>query len=395
MKTAKWSLRLTFFFMGIAAVSASTRFAEIQKNVHAVDTSWGLAIMVGNLGSFVGTILGGKLAHKYGTKKIIFAGIFWVAISQTAYGFANALWQIPAIAFLYGSSYAICNVGANSQGAMIQEEQGRSLMPTFHGSWSVGAALSSIFAGLVAKHYSPELHLTVNSIIAILGAWISASHLLPLSRDLADRKSEVTSTKIIMSPEIKRFLFLVSIGSLLASIAETSVSDWSTILLHNNYRISIGLNTLGYTSFVIFQVIGRFTVGKLIDKGGIPKVIRRNGVIGGVGYAIGLFLSLQFSKSHPVMALITMCIGYAILGIGVAPMPPSYVSIAGNIPGFPTTAAVTRMSLIASLGFFLGRGIISVLAGLIGLPLALMLTAAALVGSGLLAPTLHYSNIKK
>jgi MFS family permease len=392
----KWALRLTFFFMGVAAASAATRFAEVQKNTGASDTAWGLAIMIGNIGSFTGTYYGGKLAHRFGTRRIVFWGILGVAIAQATYGFANALWQIPEIAFIYGASYAICNVGANSQGSMIQVAEGRSLMPSFHGTWSIGAASSSLIAGLVAHYVSPAVHLTINSLVAILGSWIFAAYLLPISKDQADHKLDQNISKFIFPPEIKKFLLLVSVGSFLATMAEVSVSDWSTILLHKNYDIPIGLNTLGYTSFVLCQIMGRFSAGKLIDLVGIPKVIRFGGVIGGIGYAIGLIISNElFAHHHKYLALSAMCISYGILGIGVAPMPPSYVSVAGNIPNFPTTAAVARMSLVASLGFFAGRGLVSILAGTVGLPLALLVSAFALVGSGLLAPTLHYHRIDK
>ncbi len=380
--------------MGIAAASAATRFAEVQHNVGATDTAWGLAIMVGNAGGFIGTYFGGRLAYIFGTKRIVFIGILLVAVSQALYGCTNALWQVPEIAMLFGFSYALANIGANSQGAMIQDAAGKSLMPSFHGTWSIGAALSSLAAGVIAHYISPAIHLTINSLIAIIGAWIFASYLLPISTDLADRKVESSKIKAVLPPEIKKFLLLVSIGSFLATIAEVSVSDWSTILLHNDYKIPIGLNTLGYTSFVLCQIAGRFMAGRLIDKFGIPKIIRFGGVIGGIGYAVGLVISFYFSHHHPILALISMCIAYAILGLGVAPMPPSYVSVAGNIPNFPTTLAVTRMSLIASIGFFAGRLLVSILAGVIGLPLALLVSAIALIGSGYLALTLHYDRIE-
>ena len=87
-----------------------------------------------------------------------------------------------------------------------------------------------------------------------------------------------------------------------------------------------------------------------------------------------------------------MCIAYAILGLGIAPMPPSYVSVAGSIPGIPTARALTRLAVIASTGFFIGRFTISSLAGIFGLPVALLFPATALIGSGVLA---HFLDIKR
>ena len=73
-------------------------------------------------------------------------------------------------------------------------------------------------------------------------------------------------------------------------------------------------------------------------------------------------------------------------------MPPSYVSVAGSIPGIPTARALTRLAVIASTGFLGGRFTISSLAGLFGLPTALLFPATALIGSGILA---HYLDIKR
>ena len=320
-----------------------------------------------------------------------------VGISQIGYGFANHLWQLPFIAFLAGLTYSLANVACNTQGSMIQEFSGKSLMPSFHGSWSVGALTASLIAGSVAKHFSPATHISFNIFVAIFGIYVFTSALFPKSVDEADMKRNAdVGHKDPIPDNLKRFINLVALGSLLATIAEVSVADWSSILLREDLNTGIGLNTLGFSAFTFTQIIGRFTVGKIIDKHGIPKVIRIGGIVGGIGYAAGLLISHSLAKGHHNhAALIVMCISYAILGFGVSPMPPSYVSVAGSIPGLPTTRALSRMAMIAASGFFLGRGIVSVLTGFIGLPLALLAPAFALIGSGLLASHLHLDRIKK
>jgi len=140
------------------------------------------------------------------------------------------------------------------------------------------------------------------------------------------------------------------------------------------------------------QIVGRFSVGRWIDLYGIPRVIRIGGLLGGAGYLIGLIVANIERAHHQYSALAVMCVAYAILGFGVAPMPPSYVSVAGSIPGIPTARALTRLAVIASTGFFIGRFAISSLAGLFGLPTALLFPATALIGSGVLA---HFLDIKR
>ena len=267
-------------------------------------------------------------------------------------------------------------------------------MPSFHGSWSIGAFAGSFTAGLIAKHISTATHLFFNSFVAILGCTVFAKLLLSRNFDQADIKSnsDVSHHEPIPSHFMK-FIWLAALGSMLATVAETSVGDWSAILLHEDLHIPIGLNSLGYTCFVLAQITSRFSIGKLIDRHGIPRVIRFGGVIGGAGYLAGLLISYRIHQHSHNGALIVMCISYAILGFGVAPMPPSYVSVVGSIRGLPTSRGLTRLAIIAASGFLIGRFTISTLAGALGLQLALLFPACALIGSGILASTLRLERI--
>ena len=379
--------------MGVAVAATAARFAEIKGHTHTSDAIFGYCIMVGNLGAIFGTLFGSRLSRRIGTRRTAQLIMLGVAGSQVAYGFVNQIWELPVVAFVAGASYSLMNIACNSQGSMIQESVGRSLMPSFHGSWSIGACTASLAAGAIAKFVPVEWHLLGNSLIALFGCLIVSRALLPIAVDHHDAvlNSDVPHNFPIPL-EIKNFIWMVAIGSFLATVAEVSVGDWSSIYLKEDLHIPIGINTLGYTCFVLAQIAGRFSVGRLIDKYGIPLVIRVGGLLGGSGYLAGLIIANKERTHHNYTALIVMCIAYAILGLGVAPMPPSYVSVAGSIPGIPTARALSRLAIIASTGFFIGRFAISSLAGLFGLPIALLLPATALIGSGILA---HFLDVKR
>ena len=395
VERAKWGLRATFFFMGVAVAAASARFAEIKGHTHTTDAIFGYCIVVGNIGSIFGNFFGSRLSRKIGTRRTTQLTMVGIAGSQIAYGFINRVWEIPLVAFAAGASYALANIACNAQGSMIQASFGRSLMPSFHGSWSIGACVASFFAGFIAKYVPLEWHLLGNSLIALFGSLVVARALLPYSADQHDvvTNSEVPHSLPIPS-EIKSFIWIVAIGSVLATVAEASVGDWSSIYLKEDLRIPIGINTLGYTCFVLAQIIGRFSVGRWIDEYGIPFVIRFGGLLGGFGYLSSLIAANIERTNHPYTALAIMCVGYAVLGFGVSPMPPSYASIAASIPGIPAARALTRLAVIASTGFFIGRFTTSSLAGLFGLPMALLFPAIALIGSGVLAHYLETGRIK-
>jgi MFS family permease len=387
---AKWALRITFFFMGLAVAASSARLAEIKHNAGGSQSAFGAALMLGNIGGMFGNFIGGRLTHKFGTRTIVRIAMFLFICAQISYGYVNQLWQVPLCAFAGGSSYALANIGANSQGSMIQQRIGKSLMPSFHGSWSIGALTASFVAGFAAKHFSTGTHILVNSLIAFAGASVAYRYLLPTEADSHDQKSnsELQQNQSIPKP-IKKFIFILAFGSMMSVIAEASVGDWSAILLHEDFHVALGINTYGYTSFILIQTIGRFTVGRLIDKHSIQAIMRLFATIGGVGYFSGLIIANSLHSSSPHAALLAMCIAYAILGLGLAPMAPSFASIAGAIPGIPTARAVARMQMISAFGFFFGRGLVSLLTKFIGLPQALLMPALALIVAGHVAFRLH------
>ena len=376
--------------MGISVAASAARLAEIKHNAGGSQSAFGAALMLGNIGGMFGNLIGGRLTHKLGTRTVFGIAMTLFVSAQIAYGFVNQLWQVPLCAFAGGSTYALANIGANSQGSMIQQSAGKSLMPSFHGSWSIGALTASFVAGFAAKHLSTGIHILANSLIALFGAMIAIKYLLPTSVDAHDQKtnSGLAQHEAIPKP-IKRFIFVLAIGSMMSVIAESSVGDWSAILLHEDFHISLGANTLGYTSFILIQTIGRFTVGRLIDKHSIQSVMRFFAALGGVGYFSGLLIANALHERNSHSALVVMCLTYAILGLGLAPMAPSFASIAGAIPGIPTARAVARMQMISAFGFFFGRGMVSLFTKFVGLPVALLFPALALVLAGQISFRLH------
>jgi MFS family permease len=390
MNQAKWALRVTFFFMGITSAASTARLAEIKANTGGSQSAFGAALMLANIGAMFGNYIGGRLTHTFGTRNVARFAICGFAIAQISYGFVNQLWQVPITAFAGGVSYSLANLGANSQGSMIQQKTGRSLMPSFHGSWSIGALFASFIAGIAAEHITPGVHILVNSLVALFGVLVAMRYLLPHAIDHMDQiNNSAVQQHQEIPKEIKKLIYILALGSTLTMVAEISVGDWSTILLREDFNVPLGINTYGYTTFILMQTLGRFSVGRFIDRYGAQRVMRMCALFSGACYVAGLLIAKTVAQNSSHSALIVMCITYAILGIGLAPMVPSFNSIAGEIPGIPTARAVARLQMISALGFFIGRGIVSLITNFLGLPSALIFAASCLIAVGFIISKMH------
>jgi len=382
---AKWGLRLTFFFLGMSVSVATARMAEIKAHTHSSDSLFGFAVLIGNLGIMAGNFLGGIGVHKFGSKTVIRTAIFGIAFSQVGYGFAHHLWQISTISFLSGLFGSFSNVAVNMQGGMIESKIGRSLMPVFHGSWTLGAFTASLLASIITPHLSLTSHLFINAIFTFVAVSGSALLLLPRKVD-HDTLSlpENTFSEERSKKGLHPLLLLIAFTAGLSMLSESSVGDWSSIFLHEKYDVSVSLAALGYTVFALGQISGRFTVGKRIDKLGVTTVVRTGGLLGGIIYLAAPWLvRLLNLDSH--QTLIAMCLSYYFIGFCIAPMPPAFAILAYRIPKFSAAKAIAQMQIVSAFAFMFCRLIMSGLIKVVGLQNALMFPALTLIATGVLA----------
>lgn len=388
---AKWGLRFTMFFLGMSVSVATARMAEIKGATHSSDSAFGYAVLIGNLGIMIGNYLGGIAVHRIGSRAVIRIAILGIAGSQIGYGFAHHLWQISMIAFIAGLCGSFSNVGVNMQGGMIESGIGRSLLPTFHGAWTLGAFSASLLSSVVASHISLQGHLLINCIFSFLGVSAAALVLLSASVDQEvlvhpDNQPDEHATQSKINPAVAFVAFCAS----LALLSEASVGDWAAILLHEKFHVTLALSALGYTFFALGQIIGRFTIGKRIDRIGVVAVIRTGGILGGVIYLVSPIVVNIFGSNKPTLILTIMCVQYFVLGLCIAPMPPAFAILAYRIPNISSAKSLAQMQIIGAFGFMLGRFILSTLTHLFGLQGALLLPALTLLATGLLARKLSH-----
>ena len=385
-KKAKWAIRLTFFFMGMSVSVATARMAEIKGNTHSSDSAFGLAVLIGNLGIMLGNLVGSPAVHKIGSRKVIQMAIFGTVATQIGYGFTNHLWQISLIAFTASIFGSFANVGVNMQGGMIETGIGRSLMPSFHGSWTLGAFSASLLTAIFSTHLSLITHLTLNSLFTATFVILTSLSLLPSTIDhkvLAEPQN--LSTQSFKSGFFNRAVLLLALAAGLGMLAESSVGEWSSILLHEKYHLSISSAALGFTLFALGQILGRFTVGVRIDRLGIGRVLRAGGLIGGLLYICGPILVRSLHLHSTSTILIVMCALYFLIGICVAPMPPAFAILTYRLPNISSARALSQMQIVGALVFMTGRLMVSSITHLVGLEIALLIPASALFVTGLIA----------
>lgn len=393
---ARTSIKFSFFFIGVPVGTLVPRLAEIKLGLNAGAGIYGTAIAVGGIGALIGNFIGARVVHRFGSRAVVQGAFTFLITSNVCNALAPNLSWFATVAFTSGLFYAMTNIGVNSQAVLVEQHIGRSFLPMGHAFWSIGTMSASIFSSLAAPYVSPLHALIFADTLCLIGFALATKNLLPLHMD--DRSID-DSTQLPRQEHIPRsalrFLLTIAFAQWLALIAEISVGDWSSVLLSEDFHISVGPNGYAFSSFMVMQLTVRLLSPRFIDRFGLQVIARTCGVIGGTGYILALAAANVAHTTSNSAALMLSCIAYGFMGLGVAPMPAAFVTAAGRIPGLPsaralmvTGAAVAVLNIIGRMGF-------AFIAQHTSLPISLGFMGAILIAAAMMTNVLHIDKAER
>lgn len=368
----------TFFsLLGFDCAAWITSLPAISSALGLNSAQLSTLLLAGPVGNFLAFPITGYLVAKFGSRWLILVGsaAYTAAVGLPWLGFHFHLpliwWQ--AFFVVFGFTGALFAVACNTQAGMEEKRSGRSIMSSCHALWSVasflGGMLTTAFLSY-SKFISDEWRYGVVILIGAAVIWWARTDLIT-----SDTASE-TKTK-----EGKRFVLdglLIKLG-LLAMVfmaCEGSVNEWSGIYFKDVLKADARYVMWGYCASMAFVTIGRFTTDFLVERFSPRGVLHTYCLVALAGFAIALGSPHILSASIPVHWGAT--IGYALAGLGLSCLVPLVFARAAKSTRVPPGVAITIVSSIGYLAFFLGPVLIGFLSMHVGLTLALALIAVLL-----------------
>lgn len=386
VKRAKRAVATGFFLAGVTVGSLAPRLAEVKINTDASDSGYGTAFAINSLGALVGFLVGAKASQRVGTKKIAGSVFYLMLIANFSFSLATDTVMLAIVAISSGVVYSMFNVNMNSQGVLVEQRLGRSFMPRAHAAWSLGSLIAGLASAAIAPYLSVKATLAIADIFCAI-VWLVMSRGL-LSHQYDDQPKndpmQLQHNKRIPSTTFL-FLLVLALGQAISMLAEGSVGDWSSVLLHEDLGIEIGPNGYAFVSFSIVHLLTRYLMPKFIDRSGLQKVVRIVGSIGVTGFITFHLLALQLRGGDTKLVLISSCIAYAFLAFGLGVMVPAFATAAGGIVGLPSARALMVLGVAGALTLWLGRTLLSFLAENYSLPFAITFFGVLAYGSVYLA----------
>ncbi len=363
-RLARVGVSVLFFVNGALYSNWVPRIPAVKEALSLSDGALGLALLGAGLGALGGSVAGGALVARLGSRRVSLIGGLALAAALSLPGLAPSWAWLAVSLVLLGAADAVIDVGMNAHGVSVQTRYGRSIINAFHAFWSLGAVAGSLTGSLAAALAVPvALHLGVVGVL--LGLLMLAAAPLLLHAD-ADRE-RVRTGPVVTWPS--RAVGALGLLTLLAALVEDTPASWSAVYLAEDLGTSPGVAGLGFAAFTVAMTAARLAGDRVVDRLGPARAAGGGTLLAAGGLTAGLLIGT------PIAAMA----GFALVGLGVATVFPLAFSAAGNLPGLPAGAAIGMVSLLARVGFLIAPPLVGLLAELISLRVALgVIVVAAL-----------------
>jgi MFS family permease len=316
------------------------RLPAIKESLELSDGELGTALVGLAIGLLVGTRLAGAPVDRFGSRPVMRVGFPLLAATLVLPGLADSLVALLLSLFVLGLASGTLDVAMNAQGIEVERYLRRPILSGLHGLWSVGLGIGAGLAAVAAAiEADPLEHFAVVAAVLAVASFVSLSGLLAAHRPAAGEQEE-------KHVPVRWTLALVLLGviAFCSFVGEGAASDWSAVYMTQELDASEALGAVAFAAFAVTMAISRFAADPLRARLGNVALARGGSLIAAAGLGLGLLV-------HEPAAAIA---GFALLGLGLAPVVPIAFSAAGDLDPRATGRLVGRVATIGYVGSVAG-----------------------------------------
>jgi MFS family permease len=315
------------------------RLPAIKESLELSDGELGTALVGLAIGLLIGTRVAGAPVDRFGSRPVMRAGFPLLAASLLLPGLANSLIALFLSLLVLGLASGALDVAMNAQGIEVERYLRRPILSGLHGLWSVGLGIGAGVAAVAAAiEADPLEHFALVAVVLALASLVFLSGLLAAQTahsDVPEPHVDVHWTPALL---------LLGVIAFCSFVGEGSASDWSAVYMTQELSASPALGAVAFAAFAVTMAIARFVVDSLRARFGNVVLVRGGSLIAAGGLGLALVV-------HEPAAAIA---GFALLGLGLAPVVPIAFSAAGDLDPRATGRLVGRVATLGYVGSVAG-----------------------------------------
>ncbi|MHC5353585.1 MFS transporter [Myroides sp. LJL115] len=357
------AVSILFFFFGGISASWASRIPTIKDSFLVNDSAWGFVLLYISIGTLISLPFAGRIIQFIGSKKATCTFLITYFFLLIGIGYWDELWQLKVNLVFFGICSNLTNIAINTQAINVSKSYKGQIIGSFHGAWSIGGFAASWFGAEMISNYIPPIeHFSYFSTLGIVITLLFTHFLIkdnPISTSQkALEKDKATKNRKIQLPD--KNLALLGLLCFFAMVAEGTMTDWSSEYMKHIVLAPIELVGYGLTAYMFTMASGRFLSDYTVRKFGEQKTL----------FFCGLLVFLGLSSSVIFPGVYTTITSFMLVGLGVSAIVPMAYNLAGNSTKTSPQQALTLVTSIGFVGFFLGPPVIGFIAQVSSLRLA-------------------------
>jgi MFS family permease len=338
---ARVAVSAAFLIHSTVSGTWAPRLPAIKESLGLSDGELGTALVGLAIGLVVGTRLAGAPVDRFGSRPVMRVGFPLLAATLLLPGLADSLVALFLSLFVLGLASGALDVAMNAQGIEVERHLGRPILSGLHGLWSVGLGIGAGVAALAAAIGADPLeHFAVVAVVLAVASLVFLRGLLPAHDQLREESGGAEPADVRWTPA----LVLLGVIAFCSFVGEGSASDWSAVYMTQELGTSQALGALAFAAFAVTMALARFAADPLRGRVGNVVLVRGGSLIAAAGLGIALLV-------HEPAAGIA---GFALLGLGLAPVVPIAFSAAGDLDARATGRLVGRVATVGYVGSVAG-----------------------------------------
>lgn len=348
---ARIAVTVLFFIFGGISASWASRIPTIKEAFGVNDSAWGFVLLYISIGTLITLPIAGKIIELLGSKKATLFFLLTYLVLLVGIGYWDVLWQLKVNLVLFGAISNITNISINTQAIKVSKLYKGQIIGSLHGTWSIGGfAASWLGAEMISSYIPPLEHFIYYSAVGIVISLLLFKYLIPETTEAQSTSPIKEEKKGFQLPD--KNLTMLGLLAFFAMVAEGTMTDWSSEYMKHITHAPVHLIGYGLTAYMFAMASGRFISDFTVRRFGEQKTL----LICGILLFIGLGSSVMFPGVYSTI------IAFMVVGLGVSAVVPMCYNLAGHNKSMPPQQALTLVTSIGFLGFFLGPPIIGFIA---------------------------------
>ncbi|WP_020521332.1 MFS transporter [Catelliglobosispora koreensis] len=388
---ARTAITLSYFSTGVlnAVWGATLPSTDLRLDLGA--GRLGTVLIALAAGALLAMPVAGWLAERWTGQNLLRVAAPGAALALIGPALASSFPVLIATVVALGMLFGALNVGLSVQAVAVEQQAGRPIMATMHGTWTLGAVAggAAVALGLSSDVNGRSLMLTGAIVLTLAALAIGRPRTLTaLQGEHAGalptapwRKAARPGDAQSLSGSARRgslgkgerpsATVVVALGVMGAAafITEGAATDWAGVHATRVLNAEPATASLVYTVFFVAMTAVRFAGDALRSRLGAAATTQLAGSVATAGLGLVLLAGIVPSEAQVPLAIA----GWALAGVGMAVVWPVVTSALGAANG--GGRKLSFVTMISYGGGLLGPALIGYVAAAASLPVALFIPA--------------------